>query len=43
MEVSIKEGSIKKTAYTDREKFELLSSLNNNLNTLAQEFRLHLN
>ena len=42
MIVSITEENTKKTAYTDKEKFDLMSSLNENLNTLVNEFKLRL-
>jgi len=42
MNVFITEENTKKLAFTDKEKFELLSSLNDNLNTLVKEFNLRL-
>ncbi len=42
MEVSITEENTKKLAYTDKEKFDLMASVNENLNSLVQEFKLRL-
>ena len=42
MDVFITEENTKKLAYTDKEKFELFSSLNDHLNTLVKEFKLRL-
>ncbi|MCL2649779.1 MAG: DNA polymerase III subunit gamma/tau [Candidatus Azobacteroides sp.] len=42
MTVSITEENTKKLAYTEKEKFDLMSSLNDNLSTLVKEFNLRL-
>ena len=42
MTVFITEENTKNLAYTSREKFDLMSSLNKNLNTLVKEFELRL-
>ena len=42
IEVSITEENMKKTAYTDKEKFDLMASKNENLSSLVKEFKLRL-
>lgn len=42
MKVSIMEEGAKRVAYTDKEKFDLMSSMNQNLYKLVKEFNLRL-
>jgi len=42
IDVSITEENTKKLAYTDKEKFDLMVSKNENINSLVKEFKLRL-